>query len=69
MDLKANRIKSLKPIEKLTKLTKIDASQNALESLEGFGNGNSQLQFIVLFQNNLQNVEELQKFKSFTKIV
>jgi hypothetical protein len=68
LDLKANRIRSLKAIEHLSKLQRIDASQNLIESLDGFGSGNNQLQVVVLFQNNLKDLEELTLFKQFNKL-
>lgn len=37
LDVKANRIRSLRGIEDLRKLMKVDASQNKIETLEGLG--------------------------------
>lgn len=57
LDIKANRVRSLKCIGGLSNLKKIDASQNIIESLEGFTSSNNQLQSIILFQNNLTELE------------
>jgi Leucine-rich repeat (LRR) protein len=65
LDLKANRIRSLKGIDHLRKLIKVDASQNRIETLEGIGEGNSQLQCLILYKNGLKDVGELSRFHSF----
>ena len=56
LDVKANRIRSLKGIDNLRRLIKLDASQNRIEYLEGLGEANNQIQHLILFKNNINNV-------------
>jgi Leucine-rich repeat (LRR) protein len=56
LDVKANRIRSLRGIEDLRKLGKVDASQNKIETLEGLGEGNCQIQSLILYKNNIRDL-------------